>query len=96
MPAKRDYWVVRDEGNMLHAAQVLRQYSDDDEDMLLAIQVATGCAPMVKRYEFPQPHHVLRPDDLPTVGHGGFVIVEWRVRENPTCLACIIASEAFK
>jgi hypothetical protein len=96
MPAKRDRWVVRDHTGLLHTAQLLRQYSDDDEDMLLAIQVATGCAPMVKRYELPQPHHVLRPEDVPTVWHGGFTIVEWRVRENPTCLGCIVVSEGFK
>jgi hypothetical protein len=96
VPAKRDYWVVRDEGGMLHAAMLMRQFSDDDEDLLLGFQIATGCAPAVKRYDLPVPHHVLRPEDMPSVMHGGFHIVEWRVRENPTCLACIIVSEAFK
>lgn len=82
---------------MLHAAQVLRQYADGgDEDILMSLQISTACAPVVKRYDLPMPHHVLSPADMPTVAHGGFVIVEWRVRENPTCLACIIASEAFK
>lgn len=96
MPAKRDYWIVRDETGLLHVAQLLRQYDDEDEDMLLALQISTGCAPVVKRYDLPAPHHVLRPEDLPSVMHGGFVIAEWRVREEPTCLACIVVSEAFK
>jgi hypothetical protein len=96
MPAKRDFWVVRDESGMLHAAQLLRQYSDEDEDMLLAVQISTACAPVVKRYELPVPHHCLRVDDIPSIHHGGFTIVTWRVREAPTCLACVVVAEAFK
>lgn len=96
MPAKRNYWVVRDDGGMLHVAHLLRQYSDDDEDKLLTFQVATGCAPVVKRHNLPVPYHVTQPTDMPTVMHGGFTIVEWRVREEPTCLGCIVVSEAFK
>ncbi len=96
MPAKRDFWVVRDHAGMLHAAQLLRQFSDDDEDTLLSIQISTGCEPVVKRYDLPVPYHVLRPDDMPSIQHGDFAIIEWRVREDPTCLACLVVAEVFK
>lgn len=89
----RDHWIVRDEGNVLHVAQLAR--TCDRDGRLLAFQIATGCAPIVKRYELPQPTY-WAGSSMPTVAHGGFTIVEWHVREAPTCLACVVVSEAFQ
>jgi hypothetical protein len=82
---KRDYMVVRDSSGLLHAAQLYRKF--DDDGALRLFQVSTACAPTVKQYTTPERYTKAMPEQ---VEHGGFLIVEWRVRENPTCLTCVV------
>ena len=88
---KRDIWVVRDDAGMLHRAAVHRYFWEDRA--VRAINVATACRPSVTRVS-----NTHRADwsgvNLPKLAHDSLVLVEWRVREEPTCLACLVAEGA--
>lgn len=88
--AKYDYWVIRDDVGLLHNALVYRQF--DAEGMLLVFQVSTACRPAVQQF-FNVNRYDWSGTRLPRVSHGNFLIVEWRVREVPTCLECVVAPE---
>lgn len=84
--SRYDRWVIRDDVGLLHNALVFRVF--DDNGNIRVFQVSTACAPVVKQYKA-NPDH---PSNLPpSVSHGDFLIVEWHVREAPTCLICVIA-----
>ena len=84
---QHDKWIVRDETGMLHRAAVHRFFWADGS--LRAFHVSTACRPHITR--------VTNKDKqdwsgarLPLMVHETVTIVEWRVREEPTCLACIV------
>ena len=84
-----DYWTVRDGEGVLHRALVRRYF--DDIGRVVFFEAATGCHPVARHLS-----NTHRDDwagaDLPRLylsGHPEFTIVEWRVREIPTCLACV-------
>lgn len=81
-----DRWVVRDDTGLLHNALVYRQF--DAVGDLKVFQVSTACCPAVKQYSMPSTYVGTMPKN---VNHGNFLIVEWRVREAPTCLECVVA-----
>ena len=85
---RQDRWTVRDGEGLLHAALLTRLF--DDEGKFRAYQVSTGCSPVVKQYAVRQ---WIATDLPPETVHGNFTIVEWRVREQPSCLACLVAPD---
>ena len=93
MQSKRDCWTVRDSSGVLHAAQLCRFYKGH---ALQAFQISTACHPVVKQILNHQSLDWGSAADLPATPLGDIVIVEWRVREDPTCLACLAVAEAFR
>jgi len=97
---RRNVWAVRDEAGLVHTAQVAR-FFDDDDDVITAFEVSTACHPRVTSVRgHGQPDWVgcylpatmiTDPMTSPAVPVGyqtRFTIVEWNVREAPTCLGC--------
>jgi hypothetical protein len=84
-----DYWAVRDGEGMLHRAMVRRSF--DLSGKMVHLEASTACHPVSRRLVN------MRLEDwagtnLPRLylsGHPEFTIVEWRVHEIPTCLACV-------
>jgi hypothetical protein len=60
----------------------------DDDGALVLFQFATACSPAVTQYTMPPRYTKAMPPDLHR--HNGILVTEWRVREDPTCLACIV------
>lgn len=92
---KRDRWVVRDDMGLLHNAMVARYFNSDNE--LVTLQVATACHPAVEQYEGidkVNTNGVWSGSNLPSLTMRGpkgsrFQVVEYHVREIPTCLQCL-------
>ena len=82
---KRDRWVCRDSAGLLHNAMVARFF--DTEGELYTLQVSTACQPAVRQINLaPGSGHV--GQHLPQVLLERFILVEYNVREVPTCLQC--------
>lgn len=81
-----DRWVVRDAKGLLHEALVHRHF--DDEGDLGLIQVSMGCEPRAQRHTMPRTYVGMMPGPI---DFGSYNIIEWRVLEAPTCLACVTA-----
>lgn len=89
---KIDTWVCRDTAGLLHVAKVERYF--DQYDKLVKIQACTACRPSV------QSSSVLPGDwagtKLPPLlignnhGHWAITLIEYRVRESPTCVHCAV------
>ncbi len=86
LSSKRDYMVVRDQAGLLHVAQLYRKF--DDDGALRLFQFSTACSPVVAQHTTPLRYTKAMPPD--NVEHNGLLITAWRVRENPTCLACLV------
>lgn len=90
---KRDRWVVRDDFGLLHNALIARYFNSNDE--LCTLQVATACHPRMEQIENLNTHgaywsgSVLPSVTLTNNGSHRFQIIEYHVREVPTCLQCI-------
>lgn len=90
MPRDRssyDRCVIRDDRGLLHNALLYRKFLLDGS--LRLYQISTGCMPSPRLY-------IVRPEHRsawPPVGlwHDNVWIIEWRVREAPTCLVCVTA-----
>jgi len=89
---KRDHWVCRDDMGLLHNSMVARFF--DDEDKLCTLHVSTACHPKVEQFDGINQRGIYwHGSTLPavTMTHSSprFQIVEYHVREIPTCLQCL-------
>lgn len=93
MQTKYDVWSVRDAAGLIHTAKVGRFYNGGS---LRAIQVATACHPAVKQVTNDRNQDWSSAALLPQIVLADFVITEWRLREDPTCIACMSVADAFR
>ena len=85
---KRERWIVRDYGGVLHNAMVARYFNHAGQ--LVTLQVATACHPFVTQFAIDEENRGRYSGrQLPGVHHGGFAIVDWKVNEAPTCMRCL-------
>lgn len=82
---KRDRWVCRDDAGLLHMAMIMRFY--DLNDALHLMQASTACDPVMHQLNV-APDSGFVGQHLPRIGMKGFILVEYNVREVPTCLQC--------
>jgi hypothetical protein len=95
---RRDIWAVRDDAGLVHTASVTR-YIDDDT--VTVLHVSTGCVPRVAqtRNDKGEPwigvhlpkvliYAASESTNYQDVAVPRFTIVEWNVRETPTCFGC--------
>jgi hypothetical protein len=87
---KRDRWVVRDDLGLLHNALVARFFNSDNE--IVTVQVSTACCPKVMQMEGLRGNY-WHGSSLPSIVLHGlgrpFQVIEYHVREVPTCLMCL-------
>jgi hypothetical protein len=99
---KRDIWAVRDADGLVHMAQVIRFFSDNVDGLITSLNVSTACHPAATMVGNPQNltwtgHRLPRVDfhdpvttpGTPIAAKLRFTVVDWNVREAPTCLMCI-------
>jgi hypothetical protein len=99
---KRNIWAVRDADGLVHMAQVVRFFSEDVDGLITALQVSTTCHPASTMVGNPQRqpwsgqvlprtglHDPVTSPGTPIAAKLRFTIVEWNVREAPTCLSCV-------
>ncbi len=85
---KRERWIVRDIGGVLHNAMVARYF--DHEGGIVTVQVATACHPFISQVAVDKTSRgIYSGRHLPEIRHGGFMIVDWKVNEPPTCIRCL-------
>jgi len=84
---RRNVWAVRDEAGLVHTAQVAR-FFDDDDDVITAFEVSTACHPRVMSVRGHGQSDWVGCYLPATMITARFTIVEWNVREAPTCLGC--------
>lgn len=90
---RTERWIVRDDGDLLHEALVSRHIEPDGT--CRRFYYSTACAPSVMCLEA-QEGQAWSGFFLPrTAVRGNFTIVEWKVREEATCLTCIALADAF-
>jgi hypothetical protein len=99
---QQNIWAVRDEAGLVHMAQVLRFFDEVDEH-ITALQVATACHPSPtlesnvrklpwfgsQRLPHVDMHDPVTLPGTPIAAKLRFTIVDWNVREIPTCLQCL-------
>jgi hypothetical protein len=93
-----DFWVCRDDEGLLHNAKVTRFF--DAAGRLTSIQVASACRPRVQQTPI-DPSSGYHAANLPPTtlsnpwGRDRITLVEYRIREAPTCVRCATLANAF-
>lgn len=88
---KIDFWTCRDTDGLLHAAKIERFF--DARDVLVRMQGCTACRPRVQSCAIPSGDW--HGKELPPLALGdrndrnGIVLIEYWVREAPTCVTCV-------
>jgi hypothetical protein len=95
---KYDFWVCRDSDGLLHNVKVGRFYNAAGQ--LTQVQLASACRPRVQQ-EIIKPADGYHAHHLPPItlgnawGKDRVTIVEYRIREAPTCVRCATAPNIF-
>lgn len=89
-----DTWVCRDSSGLLHVAKIQRCFSD--RDALTQMQGCTACHPRVQPCMIPLGDwhgRKLPPFSIgDRDGHAGFTLIEYWIREAPTCVTCAVTA----